>query len=590
MSAWRRLGPACLVLAFVAAAWSAVTAISGGFIVDAGVRLSVRDPIRPLVVALLLMAAARLALPASEFRRTLSQIAGRDRGTLAARAALAVSAGVLVFSLAWNTRAIGGSDSSCYVLQAEAFAQGRATLTPPLGELPPGATPGAFAPAGFVASPSPPFAAVPICGAGLALVMAPAVLAGRDLVFLVVPCFAALAVWCTFLLGRALDDEVTGVGAAALLACSPIFLYQAVQPMSDVPAAALWLAALVALAAPSPRTPGAAGGRARPILAGVCASAAVLMRPNIALIVVPLVALLPNARAWVRFGVASLPAFLVMAALNAARYGSPLASGYGSTDALFSLAHVGPNLARYPRWLLETQTPFLLLAVAAPALLWRRGLGRLGLVGAAGVTLTVATYLAYAVFDDWWYIRFLLPALPVLLAFSVLALRAALSWRPWPVAPIAVVLVSVVLGGWLIHVARVRHVLDLAAFESRFRLTGEYAGRALPADAVVLAVQHSGSVRYYGRRATLAWDALAPNGLEGTIAWLRAQGRTPFLVLEDGEDARFRARFGAEGLGALDWPPQADVHGPGRVRIYNPDDRPRYRRGERVATEEIRGR
>ena len=64
-------------------------------------------------------------------------------------------------------------------------------------------------------------------------------------VFLVVPLFAALLVWFTFALGRALDDEVTGLGAAVLLACSPIFLYQAVQPMSDVPAAALWLAAFV---------------------------------------------------------------------------------------------------------------------------------------------------------------------------------------------------------------------------------------------------------------------------------------------------------------------------------------------------------
>ena len=43
---------------------------------------------------------------------------------------------------------------------------------------------------------------------------------------------------------------MTGACAAVLLvACSPIFLYQAVQPMSDVPAAALWLAALVASAA-----------------------------------------------------------------------------------------------------------------------------------------------------------------------------------------------------------------------------------------------------------------------------------------------------------------------------------------------------
>src|SRR6187431_955876 len=67
-----------------------------------------------------------------------------------------------------------------------------------------------------------------------------------------------------------------------------------------------------------------------------------------------------------------------MLAINAARYGSPLASGYGSTDVLFAWAHVAPNLARYPRWLLETHTPFVLLAAAGP---WRRGGDRHGIRG-----------------------------------------------------------------------------------------------------------------------------------------------------------------------------------------------------------------
>jgi hypothetical protein len=33
--------------------------------------------------------------------------------------------------------------------------------------------------------------------------------------------------------------------------------------------------------------------------------------------------------------------------------------------------------------------------------------------------LLFATYLLYTVFDDWWYIRFLLPALPVAIVFAV---------------------------------------------------------------------------------------------------------------------------------------------------------------------------
>ena len=130
---------------------------------------------------------------------------------------------------------------------------------------------------------------------------------------------------------------------------------------------------------------------------------------------------------------AAAPGLALMAWLNAARYGSPLASGYGGTDVLFSFAHVGPNLARYPRWLLETETPFVAAALFAPWWAWRRRRGRAAhrVVALAAVVLTFATYLAYTVFDDWWYIRFLLPALPVLLALSVVvSLRAIARLLP----------------------------------------------------------------------------------------------------------------------------------------------------------------
>ena len=182
-----------------------------------------------------------------------------------------------VVAAAWNTRAVGGSDSSCYVLQADAFARGRVALPPVPAELPPGVTPAALAPVGFIPSPKPPHAAVPICAPGLAAGDGAGVSRRPRAVFFVVPLFAALPVWCTFVLGRAMDDDITGIGAALLLACSPIFLYQSVQPMSDVPAAALWLAAFVL------RT----GHRApAEIVAGVCASLAVLTRPNLAVLAI----------------------------------------------------------------------------------------------------------------------------------------------------------------------------------------------------------------------------------------------------------------------------------------------------------------
>jgi hypothetical protein len=101
-------------------------------------------------------------------------------------------------------------------------------------------------------------------------------------------------------------------------------------------------------------------------------------------------------------------------------------------------------------------------------------------------------------------------------------------------------------------------------------------------------VQQSGSVRYHGGRATIAWDAIPPGALDATIAALGAAGRRAFIVLEDAEEPGFRARFAGEGSGLLDWPPRAEVHAPVRVRVYDPEDRARYRGGARIETEHIR--
>jgi hypothetical protein len=530
-----------LFLGALALAAALLIVLSGGFSFDV---ITLRDPRRPLIAGVVGLAAAWLTA-GSQFPSIAQRITG-TAAQLPSRIAAAASLAALVFAIAWSSRAAGGSDSSCYALQAEAFAHGQATLASPVAAALSGAPNAVFAPAGFLPSPRTFGAAVPICAPGLALAMAPAWRIRPAAVFLVVPISAALLVWLTFVLGRLVDGDETGACAAVLVACSPIFLYQAVQPMSDVPAAAAWLAALVS---------------ASPLASGVWASIALLIRPNLAL----LVPLLP----WRKRGqppwshvLGAAPGVLVLLALNAVRYGSPLASGYGPTDVLFSLAHVLPNATRYTRWMIETQSPFVLLALAAPFLLRRDvARARLAWISLAAVALVEATYLAYTVFDDWWYLRFLLPALPLLLALSVAAVRA-LAGRASAAA------LTLVLSVWYLHAARDRHVTELQALEARFARAGEYAARHLPSNAVVVAGQESGGIRFHGGRDTIAWDAIPPAELDATLASLRANGRAPYFALEDGEDERFRQRFAGQRAGALDWRPMEELSGPPRVRFY----------------------
>jgi len=555
----RGLATILLFLASAALLLALAAFVSGG-LSWRGAGIFVRDPWRPFLAGIVLVSVARVLVGAVGFRECAAVFVGSP-GLRARRIALLASGCALVYATAWSSRAAGGSDSSCYVLQAEAFAHGHATLANPVAAQLPGMPNAVFAPTGFIPSPRVYGAAVPICGPGLSLAMAAAYLVHPSAVFVVVPLSAALLVWLTFVYGRRIDDDVTGAMGAVLMACSPIFLYQAVQPMSDVPAAAAWMLALTA---------------ASPFAAGLSASAAVLIRPNLAVLVLPLAL----KKRWLspffakngdshRFLAGVVPGAVALLALNAARYGAPLATGYGSTDALFSAAHVSANLLRYPRWLLETHTPFVLLAPAAPWTLRRdRERASLAALSLAAAALLGATYLAYTVFDDWWYIRFLLPAIPTLLVLSVTVLRDAARRLARPVATASAVAVTMAMAIYYLHVAQARDALELQRLESRFALTGELARRELPADAVVLAVQQSGSIRFHGGRDILAWDAIAGDALDRTIDTLRQQGRPVYVALEDSELERYRARFAGQRGAELNERPLAELHGAANVRLY----------------------
>ena len=557
---------AVTILLFLAAAGLAlsVAALVAGGLAWPAAGILVRDPLRPFLAAVVLLGASRLLSTSAEFREQLAPFVGTP-ATRAPRVAAIAAACLLIYATAWSSRAAGGSDSSCYVLQAEAFARGHVTLANPVAAVLPGAPDAVFAPIGFIPSPREYGAAVPICAPGLAIAMVVPYLVHPSAVFLVVPLAAALLVWLTFLYGRRVGDEMTGALGAALLACSPIVLYQAVQPMSDVPAAAALMAAMVA---------------GSPVGAGVWGSIAVLMRPNLALLL-PLLLLqerwLPSLsaktgahlfRVGLRFAAGAAPGLAIMLALNASRYGAPLATGYGSTDVLFTRAHVYANLLRYPRWILETHTPFVLLALAAPwTLRHDPARARVAWLSLAAVTLLTVTYFAYTVFDDWWYIRFLLPALPIVLVLSVSVLRSLLRGLPWPRERFVAIVICAALALYYVSIARQRHAMDLQALESRFALAGRFAA-TLPSNAVVLAVQQSGSIRFHGRRDTIAWDAIPEDGLDAAIERLRSAGRAPYFALEDEEEPRFRLRFASERAGALEAPPIATIRAPVRVRFY----------------------
>jgi hypothetical protein len=484
----------------------------------------------------------------------------------------------------WGTWAAGGSDSSCYLNEARLLSQGKVQIEQPLARTAP--WPRAewtFTPAGFRPSARRQDLIVPICSPGLPMLMASLQMLHLS-PMLVVPLCGALAVWTTFLLGRRLAGPAAGTASAVLLASSPIFLFQVVQPMTDVPAAAWWLLVLVLAGDDRDAVP-------RPLAAGVAAGMATLIRPNLlplALIAIVYVAVTsPRDRrgSIARFLIGIAPSLVILGLFQRAVYGSPVASGYGNTADLFAAAHVLPNVERYGRWVYETHTPLLAIGAIAPFIV-RRVDGWLFLIVAGA---TVAAYLPYQVFDAWWYLRFVLLAIALMIVLAT-AVVAAIAQRMAPRFRDATVLVAAAALAivWM-RVARDRAAFELQTLERPFIEAGTFVADRLPRDAAVITRRYSGSVYYYSGRPTLAWDMLDAGALDEALAFLRLEHYVPMLVLDTSEEVDFRARFGAASeAGRLDWPPIARI---GRtIRVYDPADRARYLAGTRIDTVDLPGR
>jgi hypothetical protein len=580
----RSLAAAAVVLILVALA----VAITGGVSVQlAGILLRSHDPVRPLLAAALLLgiAAWRGTATVAAALEWHWEVLERHAEWLAA----VLSIAAILAAFHWGAFIAGGSDSYCYLNQAELLARGAVHDYEPLSEDP--AWPGntwSFAPAGHIPMGNPPPALVPICPVGYPLLMAGARrLAGRNAMFWVTPLMGGLAVYLAFLLGRRLAGSAAGLLTAALTLGSPTFLIQMFQPMNDVTAAALWCAALVA-AMQEERS-----DLARTLLSGVLSAAAITVRPNLLPLAVAtgagLALLLPERTLRQRltivtiFGLAALPGALLVMAIQNAMYGSPFTSGYGDLDKMFSAVHVIPNMQRYGRWMIEAQTPVIAAALLSPWLLTRPLARRYAVWLMAFAAITFACYLPYVVFDAWWYTRFLLPATLPLLALTAGVIVSLIARAPAPARVIVFGLLTTALVAFSIRTAVARDVFIIRDLEWRFRSAGERVA-ALPANAALITLHHSGSVRFYAGRSTFGWADIEKGRLDDAIAFLRRHGRKPYLMFEGWEEPQFRERFSGERLGALDWPPFAEIDG---VKLYDPDDFDRHQRGERIETERV---
>lgn len=593
----RRLAQAALALSLAGAA-ATVVAASTGFVVEYGAwRLSVRDPLRPAMIAMALVI-VWWALAVHEDRLRAAQVL-RDlttgvRGPLRviraqprrssqwvagflclAVIAVAVQAGSFVAS---------ASDAYGYLSQSDLWLRGDLIVRQPFArEMTWPFAAESLAPLGYLSRPGGPSGGnelVPIYSPGHPMVMAALQLAaGPWARFAAVPVLSGVAVWATYLIGRRFAGPLAGVIAAILLASSPAFLFEAVSPTSDAPETAWWALALATLMLP---------GRGAAVMAGLASGIAILTRANLAFLAVVLGAMVlgawrEHARARVLLYAAMvLPACVAMAWINWHLFGSPLRSGYGALTDVLSWSYLAANLARYPRWLIESETPIVLLALVAVAFQRRAPQHesampdrRVVVIGWSCIIVgTLALYMFYL--PQFSSLRFLLPAYPPLLVLAsagLVTVLAPLRRRSWLASGVVALIVAGLVAWHGIDRASTQGVFTYWKSELRYRTLGRYVADSLPERAALLSQLHSGSIRYYSGRLTVRFDWIPPTHLDAAIDQLRGLGYHPFIALEEAEESSFRERFaGHSVLAPLDWMPVAFLYS-NRLRVYDPADR-----------------
>ncbi len=386
-------------------------------------------------------------------------------------------------------------------------------------------------------------------------------LGGFCAAFVVVPLCGALTAWLTFVLGQQVFGRpAVSLGASALVATSPVFLYQLMNPMSDVPVTAAWtLAVVLSIAGWS-------------TMAGIVAGVALIIRPNLAGVAIALLIWLAlTRRNPMRFLAGMIPFVFVIGAINASLYESALVSGYGTLEEVYAWSYWWPNVRQFAAWMFSTQTPVVLLAglylvvprwfppspVPYPRVLLI-GLG-------AAVTLS---YLFYLPFDAWWYLRFLLPIWPVMMVLTVAAIEVIAHQVARSATPVVVGIAVVLLALNGLRVASARLAFDIGRGERRYIDVARFIESHTDQRAVVLALQHSGTIRLYAGRLTLRFDQLDPSWLDRAVDFLAASGRHPYIVLEGHERSLFAARFSASAHGALPGQPMAQLDA-AQVSVYD---------------------
>jgi len=377
---------------------------------------------------------------------------------------------------------------------------------------------------------------VPTYPFGYPLIMAAFIkLFGLQGAYWVTPLLAAGTVLLTYWLGRVYLGRLGGVIAAGFLLFFPNFLFSTFLPMSDVPATFFTAFTLVALLAlrPSPFAD---------LLLGASLGFGIWVRPNMVLLILPVVVWFVIRKEWLRLlrvFAAILPFILVNALVNGYLYGSLWKTGYGNPPIGGSFFNMLERGNRHLMRLHDQQAGIGLFLLIFSLLLGRLSLARrLLFTGIFAVFL--GFFAAYQWDDAWWYFRFILPAMP-----AVAVLEASLffhfistgQWRRW--RGIFLTIGFIIFAWASINYANTNFVFDIKNGQTKYVRAAAMVSNHVTKPALILAMEHSGSLRFYADLPTTRYDLTPGPELLDKIRAVNKAGGHVYLLVEKREFQKF---------------------------------------------------
>ena len=352
--------------------------------------------------------------------------------------------------------------------------------------------------------------------------------------YLVSPFAAVLSLILMYAVGRELGlPRWAALGAALLLASCPTLVFQAVQPMSDV-TATLWTLVAVLAALKARRNPRWAAA------AGFALGISVLVRPMDALLLLSLAFALPRERRtlvlFVTGGV--LPAALLLGYNNVC-FGNLFESGYSMSGLgrFFALSYFPSHFPNYVRWTSAVLTPFVCLGwLVMPFDHHLPARDRAFLF--AWFAAFLLAYSFYQPADQWWYTRFLLPAMPAaILAFLLIVRDIAHAFGGFArqgvvAAAAAAIALAVALG---FQNAKEWSALDIWQGQASFPRACLWATERLPHGALVISSDLSGALHYYTALQPVRWDQLTGESFQSLRGRTASKGARWFALLRNYE-------------------------------------------------------